>query len=250
MKIRPILFAALAAAFLMLVLTGFSFTGFPLPLWREQRSVSVYSSLVESTEDSLLNSSEYTMKVIFPYDFIDPQDRDSVPWREMQRFYNSDPAAFLLQDNPELYPDREIPEQWKYASVYRMCRENGLDPARDPDSFLVVSAGIKAGFRLLENDLPRFSLETEEDKKLNLRLPPAGITDIIIYDRPKGGQVYPEVDMTPQQWSRLIETLMPEIVTMAVDKGILREAEASAASLLSELFKGAGYEVEKVTFSL
>ena len=248
MKSRILLFASVLGA-LILLLTMVS-GHFRLPFWKEKRITSVYSSLIESTEDSLLNSSEYTLKVIFPYDFIEPGDRDAVPWRTMQRLYNSDSAAFLLKDNPELYPDREVPSQWKYASVYRMCRENGLDPAGDPDSFLVVSAGIKAGFRLLDENNPLFSLETGEDKKLNLRLPPAGITDIIIYDRPEGGQEYPEVAMTPQQWSRLIEALMPEIVKMAEDKGILREAEVSAVSLLSELFKGAGYDVENITFSL
>ncbi len=227
----------------------YPFREFRFP-WEAQRVTSVYTSLLESTGDALLNSSEYSLKIIFPYDFIEREDLDSVPWRDLQRLYDTYREDYLLRENPELYPDRKIPDEWKYAALYRLCRENGLDPASDPRSFVVIAAGIKAGIRLMDRESYLISVESGEDKTLKLRLPPADITDIIIIDRPVEDQGFPEVRITPQQWSSLIDTITPGIIRMAVDKGILEEAERSAVSLLKGLFEGAGFDIGQIEFSL
>lgn len=219
--------------------------------WKASRMTTVYTSMVESSQTSLVNTAEYSLKILFPYDFI--EEGDEVPWKHLQRHYNYNREEYLLNESPEMYPDREIPTPWKYAALYRICRESGLDPAYDSLSFVVIEAGLKAGVCLPvggpEQEGGDFlSIHGPSGKNISLNLPAASITDIIIRDRPVEGQGYPELKMTPKQWSLLIERITPRIEGLAMEKGLLREAEMGAEQLLSDLFQGAGFEVDEILF--
>ena len=216
--------------------------------WFASGNTSVYTSLVESCRDSLMNTAEYSLDVIFPYDFIEPDDE--VSWRTLQRSYDFNRSDYLLRESSENYLDRRLPAEWKYAALYRLCRESGLDPAADPFSFVVIGAGIKAGVPLPGAGQQEIGPEDLVRKKLHLSLPAPRITDIIIKDRPVEGPGYPEVRMEPDQWSFLIEKISPGIVSMAEQKGILDEAGSSASALLSDLFEGAGFEVDEIRFTM
>ena len=249
MKVRfilPLLLLFILAGFLISLASSFSFS---LP-WRQSRVTTVYTYLVETSQDSLLNSAEYTIKLLFPYDFIEAGDE--VPWRTLQYYYNYDRNTLLLKESAEMYPDRIIPPEWKYASLYRMCRESGLDPAVDPLNFVVLEAVLKAGV-ILPSDLPDeredfLQLGGRDKKNLTLILPAPEITDIIILDRPAEGYGYPEVAINPDQWSSLVGMVTPRIMVLAGEKGILEEAARGAAGLLTDLFEGAGFEVDNISF--
>lgn len=250
MKIRSFIVILLVISMAAAVLMVMPQLSFPLP-WQSSRVTTVYSSLLESSQSSLLNTAEYSLKIIFPYDFI--EEGDDVPWKQLQSYYNYRRDEYLINEIPEMYPERKVPELWKYAGLYRICRESGLDPAYDSLSFVVVEAGLKAGLSLPpggpeqeESDFLR--IDGPRGKNISLNLPAVAITDIIIRDRPVQGQGYPELKMTPDQWSRLIEMMTPRIEGLAVEKGLLQEAERGAVQLITDLFEGAGFEIDEIRF--
>ncbi|MDA3957388.1 DUF4230 domain-containing protein [Oceanispirochaeta sp.] len=217
--------------------------------WQSRTDKKVYSTLMETSEASLLQSAEFRMKVLFPYDFM--EEGDDVNWQVLQWFYNNDPDAYLLKSSLSFYPDLKLPAKWKYASLYALCRESGVDPANDSDFFIVISAIARAGVpfssdKMLIQPLP---LSADGSPRVDMILPSPGITEIIIEDRTDEDNGFPELTMTPDQWSRFIRILSPQIRELAVREGILDLAEESAALLLKDLFEGAGIEIQKIEFS-
>jgi len=217
--------------------------------WSFKRESSFYTTLVESGESSILHSAEFRMKVLFPYDFIDKGDK--VNWRLLQHYYNLNPNEYALKSSQSFYPDRSLPEDWKYASLYALCRESGIDPGEDRDFFVVISASVKAGIPFIsENMKVQSTSETHEGReKIKLTLPVAKITDIIVEDRTEENNGFPEVPMSPAHWSRFISVLSPEISELAVREGILDLAQESASLLIRDLFEGAGIDLQEIDFS-
>jgi len=217
--------------------------------WSMTRESSVYTSLVESGQSSILNSAEFRMKILFPYDFIDKGDE--INWRLLQWYYNNNRDEFNRKSSESFYPERELPENWKYARLYALCRESGIDPADDSDFFVVISASVKAGIPFISENM-RVLTETgpdENTEKIKLILPGAKITDIIIEDRTQENSGFPEVAMSPAQWSRFISALVPEISELAVREGVLELARESASLLIRDLFEGAGIDLQEINFS-
>ncbi|MBF9015494.1 MULTISPECIES: DUF4230 domain-containing protein [unclassified Oceanispirochaeta] len=213
--------------------------------WQPERITHVYTELIESSESSLLQTAEFRFKLIFPYDFVD--EGDEVNWQFLQRQFENLPEEFPMRASEEFYFDREIPFMWKYAELYALCRECGIDPAGRGEDFIVVSTRTRAGFNFNEESI---FLDTElPDGKVVLTLPGPEITAIIIEDRIAEDGGYPELEMSPSQWSRFITALTPEIAKLAVDEGILDLAEETARFLLSDLFGGAGLKLQRIDFN-
>ena len=59
---------------------------------------------------------------------------------------------------------------------------------------------------------------------------------------------YLEVRISPGQWRTLVETLIPDITELACKRGLPDEAARGAILLLTDLFKGAGFEVNGIQF--
>jgi len=236
---------------LSLILTALSlfFSGRVTLPWSPFRETSVYTTLIESGETALLHAAEYRLKVLFPYDFIEKGVKPD--WWILQSYYNRDPDEFALKSSESFYPDSVLPEPWNYARLYALCRESGVDPAADPDFFVVLTASVKAGIPFLSEQMKvrKLSGQDENDEKIILTLPVPRITDIIVEDRSDENSGFPEVDMTPAQWSRFITVLSPEISDLAVKEGILDLARESASFLVTDLFEGAGIELQEIEFS-
>ena len=217
--------------------------------WQNRIEKAVYTTLIETSEASLLQSAEFRMKVLFPYDFI--EEGDSPDWQVLQWYYNNAPDDYPLKSSPSFYPDLVLPDQWKYADLYSFCRESGVDPADDPGFFIVITAAVRAGIPFSSDkiSIQVLSLETEGTQKVRLILPSPEITDIIIEDRTYQDGGFPEVIMTPDQWSRFIRTLSPRFNELAVREGILELAKESAALMMRDLFEGAGVEIHKIEYS-
>ena len=211
--------------------------------WEPVRISEVCSSLVETSEVSLLQTAEYSMNVLFPYDFVEPGDDPD--WRFYRFIYDTDPEQFRRQSSPLFHPDGKLSERWRYAPLYALCRECGLDPAGD--NFLVFDVRVKGGLPLSSEDL-EVQLPDEDVKRVRLILPEPRITDIIIEDRSSENGGFPEIDMTPDQWSLFMEKIRPSVEELAVKKGLLSLAGETAVYLTREIFEGAGFEVEDIVF--
>ncbi len=242
---KPAVFLVFLCLALLLTAAVLVMTGaYKLP-WSPVRINQVYSQLVKSSESSLIETARYRMKLIFPYDFIDRED--DVNWPLLQWYYNRLPLEFAARSEAEYYPDRTLPAEWKYGRLYRVCREAGIDPAARSSDFVVISVTARAGFDFRGTSI---SLEGNEEKKtVTLILPEPEITAIIVEDRSSGGEGFPEVTISPAQWSLFISEISPRIGELAVEEGILDSAAESAELLLASLFHGAGLYVEEIVYA-
>ncbi len=211
--------------------------------WEPVIISDVCSSLVETSEASLLQTAEYSMNVLFPYDFI--AEEDNPDWRLYSFFYDEAPDQFRLRSSASFYPEGELPVTWRYAWLYKLCRECGLDP--EGEDFLVFDVRVRGGLPLNSEELG-VHIPSRDEKRVTLVLPEPRITDIIIEDRTSGKAGFPEAEMSPAQWSLFMENIRPFVENLAVRKGVLTLAGETAMYLTRELFEGAGFEVEDIVF--
>ncbi|MDC7224618.1 MAG: DUF4230 domain-containing protein [Spirochaetales bacterium] len=108
--------------------------------------------------------------------------------------------------------------------------------------FCIITARVAAGY-----DLSSFSSREEEGDRLTLSLGEPEITSFQIDDEIISGDEYPDIALTPEEWRLIIEEITPIIKKMALDRGILDEAESFGREFLGRLYKGAGYG--QVSFS-
>jgi len=212
---------------------GISFTD--LSLFRREKE-SAYTMADEIGDLYLLNTSEYRMKLIFPYDFI---DRD-VDWWKIKQFYDQ---RLEVKDN-----------QREQLRIYESCINAGFDPAIDVYDFIILTAVVKAGInisgtvyenpRLYNNgNLHKYiSIDESDNKKsISLLLPEVEITDYYIEDRRPDSDNFPDAELTPGQWRDLVDFLNPLIVEKVIQFGILENARENSRILIEKILKDSGF---------
>ena len=110
-------------------------------------------------------------------------------------------------------------------------------PLLKPDEFCVISARIAAGY-----DLSALPLPEGTGDRLVWALGEPRITSFIIEDGIMKKEGFPDVEITPEEWRLIVENITPLIRQMAVERGIMEEAEQFSREYLTRLFKGAGYD--------
>ena len=253
-KRHPLLLPALlllvfSAVFLY---AAWRMNGLPFKNLFAARKISASWSILE--EIKLLNELEtaaYDMKVVFPFDFIDGNE---VNWGYLRVQYERDPRLFLSKTNPEWHPGGRLPLEWKYAELYSLCRQVGIDPGRPDYRFVVISVSVRAGVDLdlwldsfssgePSDDVGGITVIQDENglKTLKLKSAPVTVTSFIVEDRDGSVDGFPDVPLTPEGWRILVEGLRPRLREMALDGGLLETAEKESESFLREIFTAAGY---------
>lgn len=196
------------------------------------RKESAYTVAEEIDDLYILNTSEYRLKLIFPYDFV---DRDLNWWsiREMR--------DRKIEAGPDIQPSLDI---------YEACLESGLDPAATPYNFIVITAVVKAGIPLGSTPFDRgdADLWMKVDRGgtgriITLRLPEPEITGMMIDDRKPAADNFPDASMTPAQWRNLVGFLNPLIRERVLEMGILDDAGKSSRKLIEKILKDSGFDV-------
>lgn len=211
-------------------------------LWSSRQSAVI--TQVELEKLSLLNTAEYRMRLIFPYDFVD-SETDWVMYKNMWEFHRS---LFYSKSDPSEYVGGVLPQEWAAAAFYAQCRDAGIDPFLFRYDFLVLPVRVKAGLDLssLENhfgELPLMVpyLDEQGHSILQLNLPPADITSVEVEDLDSREWGYPDAPISPEELRVLIDLLQPAIDKRIRESGILEEADRQARLLLESLFSGSGY---------
>lgn len=220
-------------------------------LFRPTRSSASWSILEEIREMEELETASYDMKLVFPFDFI---GEDQVDWAYLKIQYDMNPEIFLDKKNPSWHPGGRVPDAWKYAEIYQLCRQAGLDPGQPDHRFVVISVSVRAGIDL-EAWLSGFDstdtggevdgIHVEEEggfSRLTLMKPPVTVTSFVVEDRDAAADGFPDVPLSPAGWRRLVEALTPELREAALDGGLIEAAETSGLAFLSEIFEASGYD--------
>ena len=218
---------------------------------RKRQQSASYAVLQEVRDIYSLNTAEYTMKVIFPFDFIEP----GINWQELKYYYDTDKEAFREKSQIDYYPDRKVPVTWRYSHFYAQCRGAGYELAKAQQDFFIITATVKAGFNLenyplLDDNKPDGDLDnfvrikqTDDGKKiLYLKKPDSVVTEFIIEDHNLSALGYPDVSLSPDQWSAIIRYLSPRIEDIVILKGILEEADRNGQQLLTQIMLGSGFD--------
>ena len=248
--IPSILLLALSISFLFI---AWRMNGLPLKKLFSPRKISTSWSILEEIQSiNELETAAYDMKVVFPYDFI---GEDEVNWEFLKSQYDWDSGEFLLKTTPEGFPDEKVPAEWKYAEIYAICREVGLDPGRPDYRFVVLTVSVRAGVDL-DLWLDEFSAgEPSEDvggirvreeatglKTLEIKAAPVSVTSFIVEDWDGRSEGFPDIPLSPDKWRLLVEKLRPDLRQMALAGGLLEKAAEESELFLREIFTAAGYD--------
>lgn len=210
-------------------------------LWSSSHSAVV--TQVELKRLSLLNTAEYRMRLIFPYDFVDSQP----DWLMYKNFWEFHRSTFYSRIDPAEYVDGQLPGEWAAGPFYARCREAGIDPYLFKDDFLVLPVWAKAGVDLssmndtLAGEPLAALLEEEGETLLRIHLPKADITDLVIEDQDSREWGYPDARISPEDLKYLITYLLPDIEERVRKSGLLEQADRQARMILESLFAGSGY---------
>lgn len=237
--ILPIIFTLLTAVVSLLLVDRF-ITGVELPRlsFFSKRSEAAYTIEEEIDDIYLLNTSEYTLKLIFPHDFVD---------RDLNWWYIKEMHEREIEVDDDLKPLHEI---------YRYCLSSGFDPAVETYEFVILTAVVKAGIPLDQtpfdegrlDDLVRIE-ENEKGRVITLDLPETEITQLHIDDRKPAADNFPDAEMTPAQWRDLVTFLTPLIEERVVALGILDDAAENSRELLEKILLDSDFDEVRFTES-
>lgn len=227
--IAPILFALLLVSCTLFLIDRFVI-GVNLPAFSFLRNSkeSAYTVAEEIEDLFLLNTSEYRMKLIFPFDFV---DRD-ISWWIVKEMYEQDYQA----DD----------DQQELIDIYKACLASGFDPSVDVYDFIVLTTIVKAGINLTDADYKNSDSlirieQSGSGKRITLYIPDAEITEIYIDDRKPSSDNFPDAEMTPAQWGELVTFLSPRIRERVIQLGILEDAAENSRILIDKILKDSGF---------
>lgn len=212
---------------------GISFSDFS-PF--SKRVESAYTVAEEIGDLYLLNTSEYRVKLIFPYDFI---ERD-VNWWQIKSLYEQ-----------KMEPDDGQREK---LEIYKASLDAGIDPAVNNYNFIILTAVVKAGIDISGTAFDNPQLFEEQflsnfisivkkpnEKTISLYLPDAAITEYYIEDRKPDNDNFPDAELTPGQWRDLVDFLNPRIVDKVIELGILDDAGENSRILIDKILTDSGF---------
>jgi len=220
-------------------------------LFQPRKTSASWSIMEEIREMEELETASYDMKLVFPYDFA---GEDPVDWAYLKIQYDMNPDIFLDKRNPSWHPGGRVPDAWKYAEIYHLCRQTGLDPGQPDYRFVVISVSVRAGIDLeawlsgfdstdTGGDVVGIRVEEDEDfSRLILMRPPVTVTSFVVEDQDAAAAGFPDVPLSPAGWRFLVEALTPMLREAAMDGGLIEAAETSGLAFISEIFEASGYD--------
>lgn len=238
----PVLILLIAGA--LFILTAKPLFGIDLGInliKRERTAVSV-SVLTEVRDIMSLNTVEFVYKSVFPHDFL-PSD---IRW---------DSILYKDQTGQPLSP-----EEAEYVSIYRLCREIGIDLRQNNYDFVVVTSIIKAGYDFSDTvyssvggtpseganpdytRLEEYVSFSEDGSRLLLKLPRPEIVSLLIEDSTSENYAYPDISIDPEQWRVLSAFVTEKVRSRVLEEGILRLARKKGEAFITRIMRDAGFQ--------
>lgn len=239
-KIIPPIIFTLLIVLVSLFLVDRYITGIKIPSLSlfSRRESSAYTVSEEIDDIYFLNTTEYSLKLIFPHDFV---DRDLNWWYIKEMYERESDVDDDLQ---------------KLVDIYQYCRMSGFDPAIESYDFVILTAVVKAGIPLDKTPFDEAGLEglvrideNERGRIITLNLPETEITELYIDDRKPALDNFPDAEMTPAQWRDLVNFLNPLIEERVLGLGILDDAAENSRKLIEKILLDSGFDEVRFTES-
>ncbi|MBN2616685.1 MAG: DUF4230 domain-containing protein [Spirochaetales bacterium] len=190
--------------------------------FQKTKKESVTIEDIKNIHISQFRSAEFSYNVLFPYDFLygDPE------W-----------GTILYKNSKFLTEEDRINREFYYT-----CKQIGIDLAKI-NFFFIIKSTSTAGFDLDKYIDSNPVLGTNETTRtITLKYPKSEILSIEIDDSLREDK-YPEIKITPGEWQKLINILLPEIEEKVVNNGILTSAEETNKLFINELFNSLGWDI-------
>jgi len=229
-----ILLILIAAAALIILSEDIFNITIPNPFVKIDKTAYSTAILEQVRDISRLNTIEFIYKTVFPYDLID----DNTDWKLLVSRFKAG--------------DKLNPQEFEMLSILGIASEAGINLLDESYLFAVITAKIKAGFDFSGTVFESIELTPEavddsirinrEAGIIEIKLPPAVITEVIIEDADSSSYDYPDIDISPEQWKTLTSILSRMLRTEASKRNITETAERRGRRLIEELLKNSGYK--------
>ncbi len=180
-----------------------------------------------------LQAAEYTLKTVFPFDYITFPD-----------VYESALKNFRRGNELE-GSEKELEE------LIKLMQNIDFSLRKKTDQFVVMSLKIRAGYDFTEmQELPEEDFRNAVMKMLSfdyrkrivyLTLPEPVITDIIIEDPDPQTYQYPDIALSPKEWMQVASFVIEKLPENEIIIPVLNEARENTKLLLKELFLSGGW---------
>jgi hypothetical protein len=222
--IKWILVAVLAAGIAFLFTAKPVFNIDILEHLKRDRSTSGSDAILTRAHDLFLfQTVEYVYKTVFPFDFV--------------------PAVYNWNEllDREARGNELTEEEQEYLIIYRFCEELGIKLRANKFDFVVITSVIRGGFDIEETAYADEYVQVDvETKTLFLRLPPPVITHFEIEDPDRATYPYPDFEISPENWKRLIRFTSAKIERQVLDDGILEHAKQNGKAFIEKLLIDSG----------
>ncbi|MFP4329905.1 MAG: DUF4230 domain-containing protein [Spirochaetaceae bacterium] len=209
-------------------------------LIEEERTFSSRELLAEMNDILDLQTVEYVYRMVFPHDFY-------TPGLTLEGIF--DRLAGESGTPEEILTDEEL----AFLRAYNLAWDIGFPTTPQGESFVVVTARVRAGYDLsgelegvfrLEPLDPQTSFPESlppEESRVIVSLPRASVVDVVLEDLSSENYPYPPARVDAQEW-REISSLAGEVATRrTIREGILEEAQEQARRFIGALLTEAGF---------
>ncbi len=192
----------------------------PLSPFQTQSLVAKSMESIKTLTMSEFRSASYNYKTLFPYDFIygEPQ------W-----------GTLLYKNNKFLTEEDKLNKLF-----YSQCKEIGIDLNRDT-YFFTITTKAYAGFDINDYIKEPIISTNSDDKIIILKSPDSKILSLEVLDTLKDEE-FPDINITPGQWQKLIELLLPKIEDDIIERGLISSSDESNRLFIKKLFISMGWK--------
>jgi hypothetical protein len=236
--IVPVLIAVPGVLFLL----GSPFSGFNIPEFHTQKTVSHQVAVLTEIRDVFLfHTVEYVYRAVFPHDFMP----EGITLKGITNRLMTETGRF---------EDILSVEEREFLRAYDISTHLGLASRSGSGEFVVVSVIVRAGFCLEDSVLSIpgaaspselhavFRIEQGPEKTAHIRIPPARVTEVIVEDIEPSTYRFPDVSISPRGWQEISAFVSERVTQRTIENGILKTAEENGQEFAKSLLLAAGYD--------
>jgi len=222
MKIRTTLVILAVSCVVLAALLWVDRTLFPL--FTGTKRIATSQEIFEGLRTlKSLHTLRYIQKVVFPYDYLDPELDFDVILTTLRRGKGS--VNSLLS-----------PRERDYLEARELTERIGLKFTGRRREFVVVTAQIGVGI-----DLEKLKIFPSSERTIQVHLPPPRIVDLTIEDPNPSTYPYPDIPLSPYHWKLVADLVERKLRERPLDASILSAARTQVSRFLTSLLKQAGF---------